>query len=56
MALLKGNTEALAAYRKVKVRALARTAPARKRADRAKAAHNSGAAVKPTPAAAPAGE
>jgi len=50
MALLKGNEEALASYRKVKVRALARTAPARKRADKAKAAHNAGTAARPAPA------
>jgi hypothetical protein len=50
MALVKGNPEALVAYRKVKGRALARTAPARKRTDRAKAAHNAGTAVKPAPA------
>jgi hypothetical protein len=49
--LLKGNTEALATYKKGKVRALARTAPARKRADRAKAASNAGTATKPAPTA-----
>jgi hypothetical protein len=42
MALLKGNPEALAEYRERKAKALARTAPARKRADAAKAAHNAG--------------
>ena len=53
MALLKGNPEALAAYRKRKERALARTAPARKRAAKAKAAYNAGTGRKPTTPAAP---
>jgi hypothetical protein len=45
--LLKGNPEALKAYRERKAKALARTAPARKREDRAKAAHNAGTAAAP---------
>jgi hypothetical protein len=47
MALVKGDPEATKAYRQKKVRALARTAPARKRADKAKAASNAGTAVRP---------
>jgi hypothetical protein len=48
MALLKGNPEALKAYRERKAKALARTAPARKRADAAKAAHNTGSNRSPS--------
>jgi hypothetical protein len=42
MALLKGNPEALKAHRENKAKALAKSAPARKAADKAKAAHNAG--------------
>jgi hypothetical protein len=45
--LLKDNPEALKAYRETKTKALAKTATARKAADRRKAAHNAGVAVAP---------
>jgi hypothetical protein len=47
MGLIKGNPEAIKAYREHKAKALAKTAPARKRADAQKAAHNAGTAPAP---------
>jgi hypothetical protein len=45
--LLRDNPEALKAYQEKKAKALARTAPARKAADRKKAAHNAGTTTAP---------
>jgi hypothetical protein len=47
MALIKGDPEAIKAYREHKAKALAKTAPARKRADVAKANYNAGKAKAP---------
>jgi hypothetical protein len=45
--LLKGNPEALREHQEHKAKALAKTATARKAADRRKAAHNAGTATAP---------
>ena len=47
MALIQGDPEAIQAYQEHKAKALAKTAPARKRADAAKAAYNAGKAKAP---------
>jgi hypothetical protein len=49
MALVKNDPEARAAYVEHKREVLAKSAPARKAAARAKAAHNQGAGPKPKP-------